>query len=265
MTSGDSRGTRREFLKNTGRIAAASALAGVVVPRVHAAEEQHDPGGPDRLRRPGHRRRGECPSATKRPDQAGGHGRRVPGPARRQLRRRPARRSFAEQVDVPEDRQFIGFDAYRKAMDCLKPGDVAILATPPAFRWVHFGYAIEKGLNVFMEKPVDGRRPDHAARCSSWPRSRVKKNLKVGVGLMIRHCRARQELDQRIQDGEIGDIIAAAGLPHARPGRLLRLAPKPARHQRTALPGRSGSTASSGPAAAASATSTSTTSTSAAG
>ena len=55
---------------------------------------------------------------------------------------------------MPEDRKFIGFDAYQKAMDCLKPGDVAIFATPPAFRWVHFGYAIEKGLNVFMEKPV---------------------------------------------------------------------------------------------------------------
>ncbi len=39
-------------------------------------------------------------------------------------------------------------------MDCLKPGDVVILATPPAFRWVHFRYAIDKGLNVFMEKPV---------------------------------------------------------------------------------------------------------------
>ena len=29
-------------------------------------------------------------------------------------------------------------------MDCLNPGDVVILTTPPAFRWLHFGYAIEK-------------------------------------------------------------------------------------------------------------------------
>ena len=57
-------------------------------------------------------------------------------------------------MDVPEDRRFLGFDGYKKAMDCLKPGDVAIFATPPAFRWVHFHYAISKGLNVFMEKPV---------------------------------------------------------------------------------------------------------------
>ena len=56
----------------------------------------------------------------------------------------------------------------------------------------------------------------------------VKKNLKVGVGLMCRHCEARGELFDRIKDGEIGDIIAAAGLPHARPGRLgLRRAASP--------------------------------------
>src|SRR5260370_39735352 len=38
-----------------------------------------------------------------------------------------------------------------------------------------------------------------------------RKNLKVGVGLMIRHCRARQELLNRIRDGQIGDIVAMRG------------------------------------------------------
>ena len=33
-----------------------------------------------------------------------------------------------------------------------------------------------------------------------------KKNLKVGVGLMCRHSRARGELFNRIKDGELGDI-----------------------------------------------------------
>ena len=47
-----------------------------------------------------------------------------------------------------------------------------------------------------------------------------KKNLKVGVGLMCRHCEAREELFNRIKDGEIGDIAHAAGLPPDRPGRL---------------------------------------------
>jgi len=53
------------------------------------------------------------------------------------------KQKHAAQVDVPEDRRFVGFDGDQKAMDCLKPGDVAIFATPPAFRWVHFTYAIQ--------------------------------------------------------------------------------------------------------------------------
>ena len=91
---------------------------------------------------------------------------------------------------MPEDRKFIGFDAYQKAMDCLQPGDVAIFATPPAFRWVHFTYAIEKGLNVFMEKPVTVDGPTSRKMLALAEESR-KKNLKVGVGLMCRHCKAR--------------------------------------------------------------------------
>jgi predicted dehydrogenase len=39
----------------------------------------------------------------------------------------------------------------------------------------------------------------------------VKKNLKVGVGLMSRHSRHMQQLAQRIQDGEIGDIVLMRG------------------------------------------------------
>ncbi|MBD3674853.1 MAG: Gfo/Idh/MocA family oxidoreductase, partial [Planctomycetaceae bacterium] len=110
-----------------------------------------------------------------------------------------------EVVDVPEDRKFIGFDAYKHAMDALNPGDVVILTTPPAFRWVQFTYAIERGLNVFMEKPVCTDGP--AARRMFELNEKAKaKNLKVGVGLMCRHSLARGELFDRIQNGELGDI-----------------------------------------------------------
>ncbi len=91
-------------------------------------------------------------------------------------------------------------------MDCLRPGDVAIFATPPAFRWVHFQYAIGKNLNVFMEKPVTVDGPT-TRKMLELAESSVQKDLKVGVGLMWRHCRARRELNERIKDGEIGDII----------------------------------------------------------
>lgn len=113
-----------------------------------------------------------------------------------------------ELVDVPEDRQFIGFDAYKQAMDTLRPGDIVIFASPLAFRWVHYQYAIDKGLHVFMEKPVVADGPT-GKKMFELAKKADEKNLKSAVGLMIRHCRGRQELHKRIQDGEIGDIVAA--------------------------------------------------------
>lgn len=112
-----------------------------------------------------------------------------------------------ERMDVPEERRFLGFDAYKEAMDAIKPGGIVILTTPLAFRAVHYKYAIERGLHVFMEKPLTADGPT-SKKMLELAAAADKKNLKCGVGLMVRHCRARQELWKRIQDGEIGDIIA---------------------------------------------------------
>ena len=137
------------------------------------------------------------------------------------------------KMDVPEDRKFIGFDGYKKAMDCLKPGDVAILATPPAFRWVHFTYAIEKGLNVFMEKPVTVDGPTTRRMIELAPR-RDRKNLKVGVGLMFRHCKAGASFTTAFRrarsaiSSRCGPI--ACGASAATPDR------KPDGSERTAVP-----------------------------
>ena len=130
------------------------------------------------------------------------------------------------KLDVPEDRRFIGFDGYKKAMDCLKPGDVVILTTPPAFRWVHYTYAIEKGLNVFMEKPVTVDGPT-TKRMLALNDKAIAKNLKVAVGLMCRHCEARRELFDRIQNGEIGDITMMRAYRMAGPTGTAATGPKP--------------------------------------
>lgn len=114
---------------------------------------------------------------------------------------------LTKKVDVPEERRFIGFDAYKHAIDCLGPGDVVIFTTPVAFRWVHFTYAIEKGVNVFMEKPVTTDGPT-SRRMFDLAKKAEAKNLKVGVGLMCRHCKARRALAQKIHNGEIGDVLA---------------------------------------------------------
>ncbi|MCO8122963.1 Gfo/Idh/MocA family oxidoreductase [Stieleria sp. TO1_6] len=115
-------------------------------------------------------------------------------------------KQVGSKVDVPEERRFVGFDAYKQVMDALEPGDVVILTTPAAFRWVQYSYAIERGLNVFMEKPVTIDAPT-SVRMLGINKAAVAKNLKVAVGLMCRHCVARQELFDRIQNGEIGDLM----------------------------------------------------------
>lgn len=137
-------------------------------------------------------------------------------------------KSFAEQgkLDVPEERRFVGFDAYKKAMDALKPGDVVILTTPPGFRWVHFTYAIEKGLNVFMEKPVTVDGPSNRRMLALNEQAKAK-DLKVAVGLMCRHCEARGELFDRIQNGEIGDITMLRAYRMAGPTGSAAAGPKP--------------------------------------
>lgn len=66
-------------------------------------------------------------------------------------------------------------------MDCLKPGDVAIFASPLAFRWVHFACAIEKGLNVFIEKPLTANGPT-SRRMIKLAQQSVAIGLKVSAG-----------------------------------------------------------------------------------
>lgn len=113
--------------------------------------------------------------------------------------------AFAAQVIVPPERQFVGFDAYRKAMDCLGPGDIAILTTSSVFRPLHFEYAVQKGLHVFMEKSfaVDAPNTRRLLRAAE---ESEKKGLKVGCGFMWRHSVARQEVAKRIWDGAIGEV-----------------------------------------------------------
>jgi myo-inositol 2-dehydrogenase / D-chiro-inositol 1-dehydrogenase len=110
------------------------------------------------------------------------------------------------RVDVPPERRFAGFDAYKKAIDALGKGDLVLLATPAAFRPLHLEYAVEKGLNVFMEKSfaVDGPSIRRVLRAGEVA---TQKNLKVASGLMWRHDPPREEVVRRLHDGAIGEII----------------------------------------------------------
>ena len=196
--------TRRQFLGTTGSLAAASVLAGIAVPRVHAAEDNTI-----RLALIGCGGRGT--GAVSDAIWCKGGPVKLVAMAdvfedRLKTSYANLQKKWADNLDVPEDRKFVGFDGYQKAMDCLRPGDVAIFATPLAFRWVHFGYAIDKNLNVFMEKPLTTDGPT-SRRMLALGEAASKKNLKVGVGLNSRHSRHLQQLHDKIQDGAVGDII----------------------------------------------------------
>jgi predicted dehydrogenase len=219
--------SRRDFLKDSTRLAAVSALAGVALPRVHAASSDLIQVA---LIGCGGRGTGAAVNALKTSNQ---------GPIKlvamadvfqerlsSSLANLNREKSLAAQLDVPPERRFVGFDAYKKAMDCLKPGDVAIFATPPAFRWVHFAYALQKGLHVFMEKPITVDGPT-SKRMFAQAEEATKKNLKVGVGLMSRHSRALQELADRVHNGEIGEIILQRGYRMHGPIGYFSSLPKP--------------------------------------
>ncbi len=197
--------SRRDFLKDSGRFAAASALAATGIQNVYAAADETI-----RIALVGCGGRGSGAASNALKTTAGP----VKLVAMADVFEHRLKSSYSnlqplhpELIDVPAERKFVGFDAYKHAMDELRPGDLVILATPPAFRWVHFRYAIDKGLNVFMEKPVSVDGPT-SRRMLDLAKEADAKNLKVGVGLMVRHCRGRMELYDRIRDGEVGDIIA---------------------------------------------------------
>ena len=109
------------------------------------------------------------------------------------------------KVDVKDETKFIGFEAYKEAIDMA---DVVILATPPGFRPIHFEYAVEQGKHIFMEKPVATDVPGIRKVLAAAEKAKQKK-LNVVVGLQRHYQTSYRELMDRIHNGEIGDIVSA--------------------------------------------------------
>ncbi|MHB1306289.1 MAG: Gfo/Idh/MocA family protein [Limisphaerales bacterium] len=197
--------SRREFLRTTARTATAAALAGALARPGYTAENNTI-----KIALVGCGGRGTGAAAqalsTKGPTKlvalADVFPQRIQGTLG-QLKER-----FAQQLDVPAERQFVGFDAYRKAIDTLGKGDVILLATAPAFRPIHFEYAVEKGVNAFIEKSFAVDAPG-TRRVLKTGEAASQKNLKVATGLMSRHSKALEQAVTQIHDGAIGDVITA--------------------------------------------------------
>ena len=111
------------------------------------------------------------------------------------------------QFKVRDNRCFVGLDAYKELM-ALDDVDLVILATPPGFRPVQFAEAINRGKNVFMEKPV-AVCPAGIKMVMEASKKAAEKKLAVVAGTQRRHERAYVETMKRIHDGAIGEIVSA--------------------------------------------------------
>lgn len=195
--------TRREFLKTSGAAIAGAALTGAVARPGYAAEANTI-----KIALVGCGGRGTGAAAQALSTQ---------GPTRLwavadffqhrvESSLASIRQGHAQQVEVPPDRQFVGLDGYRKAIDSLDKGDVVLLATPPAFRPIHLEYAVQKGVNVFMEKSFAVDAPGIRRVLNAGEAAR-QKNLKVAGGLMSRHYVPLAEAVEQIHNGLVGEVL----------------------------------------------------------
>ena len=202
-TNVEGQSSRREFLQQSGTLVAGSLLAVAAVPHVHAAEQNTI-----RLALIGCGGRGSGAvdnafSVANGPVQLTAMADVIE--PRMASSHKTLSEMYPQQVDVPPERRFVGFDAYKKAIDCLGPGDVAMLTGYAGFRPVQLEYAVSRGVNVFMEKSF-ATDPPGARRVIAAGAEAEKKNLKIAAGLMCRHSVNRQELIRQIRDNALGDL-----------------------------------------------------------
>lgn len=204
-TSEKARTSRRDFLRTTGKAVAGAALAGAMARPGYTAESNTI-----KIALIGCGGRGTGAAAQALSTQ---------GPTqlwaaadvfehRLQASLDGLSRQHTSQMYVPQERRFLGLDGYKKAIDTLSQGDVVLLATPPAFRPIHFEYAVRKGCHVFMEKSFAVDAPGIRQVLKTGELA-AQKGLKVAGGLMSRHSLPLEEAVKRIHDGLIGEVITA--------------------------------------------------------
>ena len=111
-----------------------------------------------------------------------------------------------KNVEIPDEKCFLGFDSYEKVIDAGV--DVVLLCTPPHFRPQHVEAAVKAGKHIFMEKPcaVD----PVGARSVLVSAERAKQNgLCIVSGTIRRVQKDFMETRRRVLNGEIGEIVSA--------------------------------------------------------
>ena len=195
---------RREFIRNGSAIVAGAATMGLPIPAVHAGEDHT-------IRLAligcGNRGAGAVANALNTIDQGPIKLYAMADLSESQIESKIAAltKKYPDQIDVADDRKFLGFQSYKQAIDVLRPGDVAMCTTRAYIRPVHVEYAVSKGINVFMEKPF-ATDPGGLHRMLRAGRAADAAGVKVAAGLQCRHSPARAALIDRIRDGALGDL-----------------------------------------------------------
>lgn len=112
----------------------------------------------------------------------------------------------AKNVEIPDEKCFLGFDNYEKVID--SGVDIVLLCTPPHFRPQHVEAAVKAGKHIFMEKPcaVD----PVGARSVMVSSERAKqKGICIVSGTIRRVQKDFMETWRRVQNGAIGEIVSA--------------------------------------------------------
>ena len=112
---------------------------------------------------------------------------------------------IAPKIDVPRERQFVGFDAYQSVL--ASDIDVVLLASPPHFRPLHLEAAVAAGKHVFAEKPVAVDGPGIRRVLAACELAKQKQRSVVS-GLCLRYSIGFREMVQRIHDGAIGRVLS---------------------------------------------------------
>ena len=116
-------------------------------------------------------------------------------------------------IEVPDEKCFVGFDSYQKVLDAGV--DIVLLCTPPHFRPAHVEAAVNAGKHIFMEKPcaVD---PVGARSILVSSKKAEQLGLSIDSGTIRRVQKDYVETHRRVAAGEIGEIVSAHVVPERR-------------------------------------------------
>ena len=110
-----------------------------------------------------------------------------------------------DRINVAPERRFMGFDAYKKIL--ASDVDIVMLTTPPGWRPIHFEAAVEAKKHIFAEKPM-GTDPVGVRRAMDAARKSEQEKLTVMIGAQRRSQQEYVQSVEKIQNGEIGEIVA---------------------------------------------------------